>query len=131
MPSNPGPGSTRTDLGLVKKIQREGKDISQASGGKYGERRENQSLAAGAPTAAMPQATTGYDGSSVPSISAFAPGNPDVPLSEGSPFGPGSSQQQIPVDDFDSGAILARALFAANPTSQLARLVEVYEELGM
>lgn len=130
-PGGPGRFARRTDLGNVKKIQREGKNIAEARGGAYGERQEMQQLASGAPTTGPAEPTSGFNPAMLPAVPAFAPGNPEVPLSQGSPVGPGGTQQQIPVDAMDPGAILARALFAANPTSQLARLVEAYEEMGL
>ena len=129
MPGGPGRFARRNDLGNVKKIQREGKNLAEASGGTNGERKSLQEASQGASTQ-MPQPTTGFNPSMLPPVSAFAPGTPGVPLSDGAVGGPGSSIQQVPVDEFDSGAMLARALFAANPTSQLARLVEAYEEMG-
>ena len=131
MPGGPGRFARRSDLGNVKKIQREGKNIAEARGGSYGERKEMQQLASGAPTTGPAEPTTGFNPNLLPAVPAFAPGTPGVPLSEGSPVGPGGTQQETPVDSMDTGAILARALFAANPTSQLARLVEAYEEMGL
>lgn len=131
MPGGPAQFSRRTDLGNVKKIQREGKNIAEARGGSYGERKEMQQLASGAPTTGPAEPTTGFNPNLLPAVPAFAPGTPGVPLSEGSPVGPGGTRQETPVDSMDTGAILARALFAANPTSQLARLVEAYEEMGL
>ena len=130
-PGGPGRFARRNDLGNVKKIQREGKNIAEARGGPYRERKELQEISQGAPTVGPAEPTTGFNPALLPAVPAFAPGNPDVPLSEGSPVGPGGTQQQIPVDAMDPGAILARALFAANPTSQTARLVEAYEEIGL
>lgn len=129
MPGGPGPFARRNDLGNVKKIQREGKNLAEAPGGSYGERKAIQETAQGASTQ-MPQPTTGFNPSMLPSVNAFAPGTPGVPLSNGAAGGPGSAIQQTPVDDIDSGAALARAIFAANPTSMNARLVEAYEEIG-
>lgn len=129
VPGGPGVFARRDDLGNVKKIQREGRNIAEASGGTYRQRKENQELASGASTQ-VEQPTTGYNPASIPAIPAFTPGNANVPLSDGAPGGPGGSQQEMPIEGFDAGAVLARALFAANPTSQLARLVEAYEEMG-
>jgi hypothetical protein len=55
-------------------------------------------------------------------------GNPNVPLSEGAAGGPGAgrSAQAIPVDDFNQGEALARAMYLANPTPQLARIVDAF-----
>ena len=131
VPGGPGVFARRNDLGNVKKIQREGRDISEASGGPYRERKDLQEISQGAPTTGPAEPTTGFNPNMLPAVPAFAPGTPGVPLSEGSPVGPGGTRQETPVDSMDTGAILARALFAANPTSQLARLVEAYEEMGL
>ena len=47
-------------------------------------------------------------------------------------FGPGqdASQQLTPVDAIDQGSILVRAMFAMNPTPQLRRILEAYNEEG-
>jgi hypothetical protein len=130
VPGGPGRFARRNDLGNVKKIQREGKRMSEAPGAAYGERKATQEIESGAPTA-LPQATTGFNPRLLPAVPAFAPGNPEVPLSDGAPTGPGGTNQETPVDSMDNGAILARALFAANPNSMTARLVEAYEEMGL
>lgn len=130
MPGGPGKFARRDDLGNVKKIQREGKNIAEARGGSYGERKELTQLSQGAP-GSVAEPTSGFNPNMLPAVPAFAPGTRGVPLSEGSPVGPGGTQQETPVDSMDTGAILARALFAANPNSQTARLVEAYEEMGL
>jgi hypothetical protein len=89
MPGGPGRFARRNDLGNVKKIQREGKNLAEASGGTYGERKSLQEASQGASTQ-MPQPTTGFNPSMLPPVSAFAPGTPGVPLSDGSAGGPGS-----------------------------------------
>ena len=130
VPGGPGRFARRNDLGNVKKIQREGKRMSEAPGGAYRERKNLQEIESGA-TTGLPEATTGFNPRALPAVPAFAPGTPGVPLSDGAPTGFGGTNQETPVDSMDNGAILARALFAANPTSQLARLVEAYEEMGL
>lgn len=135
LPSGPAQLSNRTDLGNVKKIQREGRNIAEASGGTYGERKNLTELSQGAPTqAATPtQVATGSANplaSSLGPIDLMAPGGEGTPLSDGSRGGPGrdASALMTPVDDFNQGEILARAMYLANPTPQLARIVEAYNE---
>lgn len=134
LPSGPAQLSNRTDLGNVKKIQREGRNIAEASGGTYGERKNLTELSQGAPTqAATPTqvATSGNPlAASLPPVNLLAGGPEGTPLSDGARGGPGrdNSALMTPVDDFNQGEILARAMYLANPTPQLARIVEAYNE---
>lgn len=132
IPAGPGPFTRRNDLGNVKKIQREGRDISEASGGAYSERKDLKELSQGA---AMdnPEATaTGTNPavSMLSQVDAFLPGN-ERPLSDGAEGGPGRGAgiQQTPVDAIDQTATLARAMFMANPDSIiLANIVNAFNE---
>jgi hypothetical protein len=132
IPAGPGRFARRNDLGNVKKIQREGKNIAEASGGAYGQRQELQGLAQGAPMD-NPEATATGENPAVamlPQIDAFLQGN-EAPLSDGADGGPGrgSNIQQTPVDAIDQTATLARALFMANPDSIiLANIVNAFNE---
>ena len=134
VPSGPSQLSNRTDLGNVKKIQREGKNIAEASGGTYGERRDLTELSQGAPTQGptpTQMATPGNPlAASLGPINLMAAGAEGTPLSDGSRGGPGrdASALMTPVDDFNQGELLARAMYLANPTPQLARIVEAYNE---
>lgn len=134
MPSGPAQLSNRTDLGNVKKIQREGRNIAEASGGTYGERKNLTELSQGAATqAATPsQVATPANpmAASLGAIDLMAAGTEGTPLSDGSRGGPGrdASALMTPVDDFNQGELLARAMYLANPTPQLARIVEAYNE---
>lgn len=130
VPGGPGKFARRDDLGNVKKIQREGKNIAEASGGPYGQRQDLQQLSSGASTkvesATMPSAVA-------TAVNAFAPGPEGTPLSNGALGGPGAGLeiQQSPVDETDVGAALARAMYLANPTPYLQMLVEAYNEEGI
>jgi hypothetical protein len=130
VPSGPSKFSNRNDLGLVKKIQREGKNIAEAPAGKYGEGKDLKQISSGASTATeQPSAAPGNPlVSSLGPINLMSAGNPDVPLSDGAAGGPGRgrSAQSIPVDDFSQGENLARAMYLANPTPQLARIVDAF-----
>lgn len=136
--SGVGPDSKRTDKNLSARVQRVVNDakIQNAPGGAYTERSNLASLAQGASTegpSSLPVAPV--DQNIVPQVqttNVFAPGNPDVPLSDGAKGGPGanSSILQTPVDAPDQSALLARALLAANPTSrQLLMMVEAFNEM--
>lgn len=132
VPGGPGRFARRDDLGNVKKIQREGRNIAEASGGAYGERLRNQELASGAPMDTPEATATGVNplAALLPTPDAFAQGN-EAPLSDGATGGPGrgSNAQQTPVDAIDQTAVLARAMFMANPDSIiLANIVNAFNE---
>lgn len=132
LPSGPSQFSVRNDLGSVKKIQNEAKDISNATGGSYGERKDLQEISKGAPTTvAQPSMAQGNPlASSLGPVNLLQQGNPDIPLSDGARNGPGRDNSIIapPIDDFNQGEALARAMYLANPTPQLARIVDAYNQ---
>ena len=129
-PGGPGKFARRNDLGNVKKIQRDAK-IQESSGGAYGQRAELQGLASGAPMAqAAPQ--QGMP-SSIPVVGAFEPTQrPNEPITAGvnAGEGPGSEVLMTPIDAPDQLSVLARAMYMANPTPQLRRIVEAFDEEG-
>lgn len=133
--SGVGTNSKRTDNNVserVAKVQREAK-IQEASGGQYGERANLTSLAQGQQTSQTASAVSAQPvtpGIQLPSTNIFAPSEEDVPLSHGASGGPGAGSNilQTPVDAVDQGSILIRAMYAANPTPQLRRMVEAYNE---
>lgn len=132
VPGGPGRFARRDDLGNVKKIQREGRNIAEASGGSYGERARNQELVSGAPMDTPEATATGMNplAAAIPTPNAFAQGN-EAPLSDGAEGGPGRGRnaQQTPVDAIDQTAVLARAMFMANPDSIiLANIVNAFNE---
>jgi hypothetical protein len=134
-------GSKRTDKNVserVSKIQREAQ-MQNAAGGSYGNRADLASIASGAPTNApsaglpSPQARPqGLNPSQLGSSDAFAPGNANTPLSNGAAGGPGAGTEvlQTPVDSIDQTSVLLRAMYMANPTPQLRRMVEAFNEEG-
>lgn len=139
--SGVGAGSKRTDNNVserVSKIQREAK-MQNAAGGSYGERANLTSIAGGAPTnaptagLASPQAQgQSFSPSQLPDSNVFAPGSQGLPLSHGAPGGPGAGAEvlQTPVDAIDQTSVLLRAMYMANPTPQLRRMVEAFNEEG-
>jgi hypothetical protein len=136
--SGVGANSSRTDKNLSARVQRVVNDakIQNSTGGAYNERANLTNLAQGAPMAqSMPTQTApsaNMAPQAVQTTGAFAPGNPDLPLSHGADGGPGadSSILQTPVDAVDQSSILARALLQANPTSRsLLMMVEAYNEM--
>jgi hypothetical protein len=116
-------------LGNVKKIQREAK-IQESTGGAYGQRAELQGLAGGAP---MAQAPSQPMSAPTPVVGAFEPTQrPDEPVTAGvnAGEGPGSEVLMTPIDAPDQLSVLARAMYMANPTPQLRRIVEAFDEEG-
>ena len=135
-PGGPGKFARRNDLGNVKKIQRSAK-IQNAAGGAYGQRAEMQSIAGaapmeqGAPNFAPP--TGNLTARSMPVTGAFAPTErPNEPITAGTDGtdGAGSNVLMTPVDAPDQLSVFARAMYMANPTPQLRRIVEAFEEEG-
>lgn len=131
--SGVGKGARRTDLDRAAKVQRDAK-IQRASGGSYGERTELAGLATGAPMAkAAPMATMSPAAASIPTVGIFEPTTrPNEPITAGVDVGegPGSEVLMTPVDAPDQLAAFARAMYMANPTPQLRRIVEAFEEEG-
>ncbi len=128
-PGGPGKFARRNDLGNVKKIQRDAK-IQESAGGAYGQRAELQGLASGAP---MAQAPSRSMASAIPVVGAFEPTQrPDEPITAGvnAGEGPGSEVLMTPIDAPDQLSVLARAMYMANPTPQLRRIVEAFDEEG-
>ena len=136
--SGVGKNSKRIDLDKARKVQRQAK-IQNAPGGAYGQRAELTELASGAPMpqgqqpAAVPQMAPRQQISQIPSVGIFEPTQrPDEPITAGlaTGEGPGPEVLQTPVTAPDQLAVLARAMFAANPTPQLRRLVEAFMQEG-
>lgn len=98
--------------------------VSEAGGGAYGERTALQSIESGAPTQQpAPQPTP------IKVTQAFAPGDPNIPLTEGVNVGPGAGTEALaqPVNGLDDTSILVRAMYLANPTPQNRRLLEMFQ----
>ena len=130
--SGVGPGARRTDLDRAAKVQRDAK-IQRAAGGSYGERTELAGLATGATMAKANPATFTQGRNTVPTVGIFEPSQrPNEPLTAGVDVGdgPGSEVLMTPVDAPDQLAAFARAMYMANPTPQLRRIVEAFEEEG-
>jgi len=136
--SGVGANASRTDKNLSARVQRVVNDakIQNASGGAYNERANLESLAQGAPTQQAMPTVTGPNGEMTPrgiqTTGAFAPGNPDLPLSHGAKGGPGAdnSIQQPIVDTPNPSSLFVRALAKANPQSrQLLMMVEAFNEM--
>lgn len=128
--SGVGKGARRTDLDRAAKVQRDAK-IQEAPGGAYGERAELEGLAMGAPMARNNPATFTQGRNAIPTIGIFEPtARPQEPITAGVDVGegPGSESLMTPVDAPDQLATFARAMYMANPTPQLRRIVEAFEQ---
>jgi hypothetical protein len=71
--------------------------------------------------------------SSFPVVGAFEPTRrPDEAVTAGvnAGDGPGSEVLMTPIDAPDQLSVLARAMYMANPTPQLRRIVEAFDEEG-
>jgi hypothetical protein len=139
--SGVGKSAKRTDLNpsnlvseRVKRLQRDAK-IQNATGGAYSQASQLQDIASGAstvqpgtvvnPSAAIRSTTPR------PKITEVQGG--DVPITQGAAGNtPGAGQEILsqPVDTPDSAAILAKAMFAVNPTPQNRRLLEAFLQEG-
>lgn len=100
--------------------------VSEAGGGKYGERAELASLEAGAPTASAQPATP-----RIAPTPLTVPSTTNVPLTEGAGGQtPGAGPEVLPemAQGLDDTSILVRAMYLANPTPQNRRLLELFQE---
>lgn len=136
--SGVGAGAKRTDLDRAKKIQREAK-IQNATGGGYGQRAELTQLAQGAPMPSAPAVNIPAPAPVNPlanlgSTDIFAPtARPEEPVSAGAGGNSEGASPDVlptPVNAPDQLAVLARAMFAADPTPQNRRLVEAFMQEG-
>jgi hypothetical protein len=139
--SGVGADSKRTDNNIsarVSKIQREA-NIQNATGGAYGERGNLTALAQGAPTSVpsptqTPMATPMPTRNPRPAIDVFGPGDPNLPETDGAPgLTPGRQPSELdpPVAGPNELSVLARAIYATNPTPMWRRIVEAFDEEGV
>lgn len=136
--SGPAGFAKRTDKDRAAKIQRDAK-IQNANNGTYGQRAELQGLASGAPTQAPMGAVARGEYATpmapqTPGVGIFEPtqrkGEPvTAGVDNGTP-GVGSNALQLAPDSPDQLSVLARAMFMQNPTPQLRRLIEAFQQEG-
>lgn len=135
--SGVGAGAKRTDLDRAKKIQREAK-IQNATGGPYRERLNLTELAQGAstdvPPVNVPAPAPVNPLANLGSTDIFArTARPEEPVSAGAGGNSEGASPDVlptPVNAPDQLAVLARAMFAADPTPQNRRLVEAFMQEG-
>ena len=138
--SGTGKDARRTDKNIssrVQKIQRDD-NMKNATGVSYGESLNLQQLSQGASTNVKKPIITPTTSRSMPSL-----GIKKSPLDEmqegavtmtdgagGNTAGRQPFELDQPIDAPDQSAILARAMFAINPTPQNRRLLEAFQQEG-
>jgi hypothetical protein len=141
--SGVGKNSKRTDLNpsslvseRVKRLQRDAK-VQNAAGGTYGQATQLQDIASGASTVQpstivnpSPVNTVATGVRATPVKELQGDGGPITDGAGGNTPGAGPEVLQQPVDAPDNAAILARAMFAVNPTPQNRRLLEAFLQEG-
>ena len=141
--SGVGKDAKRTDLNnsnlvseRVKKLQRDAK-IQNAAGGAYGQATQLQDIASGASTVQPQPIISGAPTNNIGSFSrnpriteVQGQGEPITEGAGGNTPGAGPEVLQQPVDSPDNAALLARAMFAVNPTPQNRRLLEAFLQEG-
>jgi hypothetical protein len=138
--SGTGKDARRTDKNIssrVQKIQRDA-NMKNATGGSYGESLNLQQLSQGASTSMKKPIITPTTSRSMPSAGLrMSPldqmQNNAGPMTDGAPGDTAGRQPyelDQPVDAPDQSAILARAMFAINPTPQNRRLLEAFQQEG-
>jgi hypothetical protein len=140
--SLPGAGSKRIDKNNVERVQRIQKNaqIQQASGGAYGDRLRNENSVQNAPIS-----PTGSAASSnikmppppapvAPNTNIFDANNPNDIFTNGSggnTAGTGPDGLMSRFNTHDAGYVLLAAMYQMNPTPELARMLEAYNEEGI
>lgn len=137
----PGAQSNRTDKSVVSRVQKVQRDakFSRMAGGEYNSRNSMaatvQEGGVNLPTASAvsqdtPMVSQNQLASQIQQVAATTPTGLDRPLSHGAMGGPGAdaSINMPPVDNPNSGEMLARAMYIMNPTPQLRRIVEAFNE---
>jgi hypothetical protein len=138
--SGTGKDARRTDKNISSRVQRIQRDakIQNATGGSYSESLNLQQLSQGASTDMKKPIISPTTSRSMPSAGLrMSPldqmQNNAGPITDGAPGNTAGLQPHEldqPVDAPDQSAILARAMFAINPTPQNRRLLEAFQQEG-
>ena len=140
--SGVGAGSKRVDKNNVERVQRiqRNAQIQQASGGAYGDRMRNESSVQDAPitptasgvnaniTMPPPPRTV------APSTNIFDPNDPNDIFTNGAGGNTAGTSPDVLMARFnkpDAGYVLLAAMYQTNPTPELARMLEAYNEEGI
>ena len=138
--SGVGAGAKRVDKNNVERVQRiqRNAQIQQASGGAYGDRMRNESSVQDAPItptgSAVSSNITMPPPSVVPSTNIFDPNNPNDIFTNGAGGNTAGTSPDGLMARFnrpDAGYVLLAAMYQTNPTPELARMLEAYNEEGM
>jgi hypothetical protein len=138
--SGVGAGAKRVDKNNVERVQRiqRNAQIQQASGGAYGDRMRNESSVQDAPItptgSAVSSNITMPPPSVVPSTNIFDPNNPNDIFTNGAGGNTAGTSPDALMARFnrpDAGYVLLAAMYQTNPTPELARMLEAYNEEGM
>lgn len=139
--SGVGKNSSRTDQNLVERTQRVQREatMANATGAPRGALKTNRELSQGGDMATTASAVTG--GTQLPAVTSgtsvtnvFAQGNKDVPFADGAggnTAGASPNALMANMNVADPGSVLIRAMYLANPTPELRRMVEAYNEEGI
>ena len=140
--SGVGAGSKRVDKNNVERVQRiqRNAQIQSASGGAYGDRMRNETSVQDAPITPTGSAV----GSNItmppppapvaPSTNIFDPNNPKDVFTNGAggnTAGTGPDALMSRFNTHDAGYVLLAAMYQTNPTPELARMLEAYNEEGI
>jgi len=138
--SGVGAGAKRVDKNNVERVQRiqRNAQIQQASGGAYGDRMRNESSVQDAPItptgSAVSSNITMPPPSVVPSTNIFDPNNPNDIFTNGAGGNTAGTSPDGLMARFnrpDAGYVLLAAMYQTNPTPELARMLEAYNEEGI
>ena len=141
--SGVGAGSKRVDKNNVERVQRIQRDarIQQASGGAYGNRMRNENDVADAPISPTASAVSANVKMPPPpavraaeSTNIFDPNDPNDVFTNGAggnTAGTGPDQLMSRFNTHDSGYVLLAAMYQMNPTPEIARMLEAYNEEGI
>lgn len=135
--SGMGKKARRTDLDRAKRVMREAK-ISEATGGPRGQRSQLADIESQGPMPTPASAVSANmsrtAAANIPVVGAFDPTQyGDLPVSTGAggkSAGAGPEMLMTPVDAPDQIVTFARAMYLMNPTPQMRRMLEAFEEEG-
>ena len=138
--SGVGAGAKRVDKNNVERVQRiqRNAEIQQASGGAYGSRRINEDDVANAPisptASAVSSNITMPPPPVAPSTNIFDANDPNDVFTNGAggnTAGTGPDGLMSRFNTHDAGYVLLAAMYQTNPTPEIARMLEAYNEEGI
>lgn len=139
--SGVGAGSKRVDKNNVERVQRiqRNAQIQQASGGAYGDRMRNEGDVAQSPlpvTASAVSADVRMPQPPAPmaNTNIFEQNNPNDIFTNGAggnTAGTGPDSLKARFNTHDAGYVLLAAMYQTNPTPELERMLEAYNEEGI